>query len=178
MPGVAAVLEGVSRDRTHAVLDLGPAADSSLQVYGTFARWIRFADLVSSTRSDAELIAALDDLPENPSRPYDVVFAWDVLDRVRPEHRPQVVARLVELTAPDARLHVIADSSGESFRPPLRFALVDEERISYVQAGPPAPAGASILPAELERVVEPFRVLRAFTTRVGLREYVAARKGR
>ena len=178
MPGVAAVLEGVSRDRSHAVLDLGSAADSTLTVYGRFARWVRFADLLSSTSTAAELDATLASLPENPPRPYDLVFGWNILDRVAPEQRPRVIARLAQLTSPDARLHVIVDAGGDAYRSPLRFALLEEDRICYEPVGHPVAAGKPILPAELERVVEPFHVVRAFTTRVGLREYVGVRRGR
>jgi hypothetical protein len=173
MPGIATLLEGVSEDRSHAVLDLGPAADSSLQVYSRFARWVRFADLLSATSSPGEWAAALQSIPAQPQRPYDVVFAWNVLDRVAPPERTSVVSRLAELAAPDARLHLIVDPGREGLRYPLRFSLLDVDRICYEQAGRPLPAGEPILPAELERVVEPFRVTRAFTTQVGMREYVA-----
>lgn len=177
MPGIAAALEGISADRTHAVLDLGAAADSSLQVYGRFARWVRFADILSPSPSDP-WASALDSIPPQPQRPYDLVFGWDILDQVEPEERAGVIARLVELTAPDARLHLIVNAGREGLRYPLRFALLDLDRISYEQAGRPLAVAAPLLPAELERVVAPFRVTRAFTTQVGLREYVAVRRGR
>ncbi len=177
MPGVAALLEGVNPDRSHSVLDLGPAADSSLQVYSRFARWVRFADILSPTPSDPWL-SALDSIPEQPQRPYDLVFGWDVLDQVEPDERAVVIAKLAELTAPDARLHLIVNAGREGVRHPLRFALLDNDRICYQQVGGAMAVAAALLPAELERVVAPFRVARAFTTQVGLREYVAARGGR
>lgn len=177
MPGIAALLEGVSHDRGHAVLDLGPAADSSLRVYSRFARWVRFADLLSPTTSVADYLSVLNSIPEPVQRPYDVVLAWNILDRVAPEDRPRVIARLAELTGPDARLHVIVDSGERGFRHPLRFALLDVDRMCYGHTGRPVAAWDPILPAELERIVEPFHVARAFTTQVGLREYVAV-KGR
>lgn len=172
------MLDGVSADRSHAVLDLGAAAESSLRVYSRFARWVRFADLLSATATEAEIEATLQSVPENPQRPYDLIFAWDILDRVNAKARPRLIARLTEITAPDARLYAIVHSAGEAFRPPLRFALLDVDTICYEESGRALSAGPPILPAELEKVVEPFRVLRAFTTRVGLREYVGVRRGR
>jgi trans-aconitate methyltransferase len=178
MPGIAAALEQVSHDRSHAVLDLGSASDSSLRVYSQFARWVRFADLLSATETEAEWTGAVDAIPAQPQRPYDLVFAWNVLDWIEPPQRQRLVARLAELTAPDARLHVIVDAGRDGYRHPLRFSLLDVDRMCYQHAGHPLPAGKALLPAELERVVEPFRVTRAFTTQVGLREYVGVRRGR
>lgn len=172
------MLDGVSADRSHAVLDLGSAADSSLTVYSRFARWVRFVDLLSATSTEAEIEEALQSVPENPQRPYDLVFAWDILDRVNAKVRPRLITRLAQITSPDARLYAIVHSASEAFRPPLRFALLDVDTICYEEAGKPLSAGPPILPAELEKVVEPFRVLRAFTTRVGLREYVGVRRGK
>ena len=177
MPGIAALLEGVSADRSHAVLDLGPAADSSLQVYSRFARWVRFADILSPSPTDP-WSTALDSIPEQPQRPYDLVYGWDILDRVEPDDRALVIAKLAELTASDARLHLIVNAGREGIRYPLRFALLDSDRICYQQAGGAVAVASPLLPAELERVVAPFRVSRAFTTQIGLREYVAARRER
>ena len=80
-PGTVALFEGVSGDRDHAVLDLGPASDQSLHAYGRVARWIRFADLLGEAWwPQAEAPTAGLQLPQL-DRPYDLVFAWDILKR-------------------------------------------------------------------------------------------------
>jgi hypothetical protein len=177
-PGLAAFFDGVAEDRSHAVLDLGPASESSLRVYGRFARWVRFADLLSATTSDAEWASALAAVPDHPERPYDLVFAWNVLDRLDPHERPGLIARLAEITAPDARLYVVVESGGDSPRYPLRFALLDADRLCYEPSGRPVLTRAPLLPAELERLIAPFKVARGFTSQTGIREYVAVRRGR
>lgn len=174
-PGVSEFFRGVTPDRPHGVLDLGAATDSSLQVYGRVARWIRFAGLLESAAVGDEWERALSHLPENPSHPYDLVLAWDILDRVPPEERPGVLKRLDQVTAPDARLHLVVDSSEASTSPPLRFSLLDVDRMRYEPVGPPRATWPAILPAEVERLLPPFRVVRAFTSKVGLREYVAVK---
>jgi hypothetical protein len=174
-PGVSEFFRGVTPDRPHAVLDLGAATDSSLQVYSQFARWIRFAELLERAAVKDGWEGALSHLPENPDHPYDLVLAWDILDRVRPEERPLVMERLAQVTASDARLHLVVDSSEGSASPPLRFSLLDVDRMRYEPVGPPRATWPPILPAEVERLLPPFRVVRAFTSKVGLREYVAVR---
>lgn len=176
-PGVAGLLDGVSEDRSHAVLDLGAATDVSLRVYARFARWIRFADLFGEggwPRTEGTVADLLGSIPAQPQHAYDLVFAWDALDRLFPEDRPRLVSRLAELTAPGARLHLMVRSEDGAARP-LRFTLLDVNRIRYEPglAGPlPRPR---LLPAELTRLLQPFRVAHAFTLKSGLREYVAVR---
>ena len=174
-PGIAALLEGVLEDRSHAVLDLGAAADSSLRVYTRFARRIRFADLLADGTLRLAWAAVLHALPPQPERAYDLVFAWDILDRLFPEERPRLVERLAEVTAPDARLHVVVEASERARTQPLRFTLLDSDRMRCEPSGPARPARWQLLPAEVERLLVPFRVVRAFTLKGGLREYVAVR---
>jgi hypothetical protein len=173
---LAAVLDRVSEDRSHAVLDLGPAADSSLRVYSRFARWVRFADLLGGPVPPGGWAAALNALPSHPERPYDLVFAWNVLDRVDPAERPILVKRLTDITAPDARLYVAVEASEHGESHPLRFALLDVDRMRYEPTGPMRPTWPQLRPAEVERLLIPFKVVRAFTSKVGLREYVAVRQ--
>ena len=175
-PGVAALLDGVSEDRSHAVLDLGSAADLTLRVYSRFARWVRFADLLgeSGWARAGGAAAALASIPAQPVHPYDLVFAWDVLDRLFPEDRPRVLERLAELTGPGARLHMVVRSD-DTLAYPLRFRLLDVNRIRYEPTVPTPLPRPRLLPAEVARLLAPFRVLHAFTLRNGLREYVAAR---
>jgi hypothetical protein len=177
-PGVAALLDGVSEDRSHAVLDLGPAVDSSLRVYSRFARWVRFADLVDATASHDSWIERLAELPAQPDHPYDLLFAWNVLDWLPPEYRPSLIQRLTELSSDDARLYVLLETSEQPVRHPQRFALLNVDRMRYERIGRPVPAWPPLLPAEVERLLQPFQVTRAFTSQTGMREYVAFRRPR
>jgi len=176
-PGVAALLDGVSEDRTHAVLDLGAAADVTLRLYARFARWVRFADLLGEggwARGAGSPTGMWTAIPPQPEHPYDLVLGWDVLDRLFPEHRPRLVERLAELTAPGARLHLVTRADDTLARP-LRFTLLDVNRFRYEPAGTAPLPRPRLLPAELTKLLLPFQVLHAFTLRNGLREYVAAR---
>jgi hypothetical protein len=172
-PGLAALFAALSQDGRHSVLDLGSATGRSLRLLGRFARQIRFMGLIPESSGGDSLVSALRALPPNPDRPYDVVLAWDVLDRIDPEDRSPVVARLVELTAPGARLYVVVHSDEALARRPVRLRLVDLDRVSQEPAGPPELAHPQLLPAQLERLLAPFEVVNAFMLRVGVREYVA-----
>jgi hypothetical protein len=179
-PGVTALFDGMVADGTHAILDLGAASAASLSVYGRFARQIRFADLpgrATLPRGPGLIAALLDAVPPQPARPYDIVFAWDVLDRLYPECHAPLVARLAEVAAPDARLHILARGSERVVVRPLRFMLIDTDRMRYEPSGPAGPVMSQLLPAQLAHLLEPFRVVRGFTLKGDLREYVALREG-
>jgi hypothetical protein len=174
-PGVAALLNGVAPDGTHAVLDLGPASESSLRLFGKFARKVRFADLLAAA-TEGGWPKALADLPAQDDHPYDLVFAWDILDRISPEERRRLMVRLTQVSSIDARMFVGVDASGSAMSQPLRYTLLDVDRLRCEPTGPARPARPPILPAEVEKVLSPFQVMRAFTLKGNLREYVAIRR--
>ena len=173
-PGIAALFDGMREDRSHAVLDLGAAADSNLCVYSRFARRVRFADLFDEDGSCRGLEGAV---PPQPEQPYDLVFAWDILDRIPSEQRPHLVQWLAKISAPDVRLHVLVKATENPTIQPVRFILLDVDRMRREPTGPARPARRSLLPAEVGRLLVPFKVVRAFTLKGGLREYLAVREG-
>jgi hypothetical protein len=175
-PGIAALFDGVKADGSHAVVDLGPAAEPHFRLYGQYARRIRFADLVPRVPYGSGWEAADRALPLDPRQPYDLVLAWNVLDRLTVEERPQLVERLDRITAPGARLYTLVEASGAHETRPCRFTLLDVGRVSQDFTGPAELAGRELLPAEVERLLEPFEVVHAYTLRSGMREYVAIKR--
>lgn len=174
-PGIAALFSGLEEDGNHAVLDLGPAAEAHLRIYGAFAHQIRFAEMVPRTPRGAAWTSALDALPPNPHHPYDLVLGWNILDRLGPDERPLLVEKLDALTAPGARLYIVVDASGENLIQTLHFKLLTTDRVAQRAVGPPEPSQGQLLPAQVERLLTPFEVMHAFTLRLGLREYVAVK---
>jgi hypothetical protein len=175
-PGLAAFFHTVSEDRSHAVLDLGPGASSSLRVYSRFARWVRFADVLTAAASSARWPEVLGSLPSNPARPFDLVIAWDVLDRLPEAKRPELVKRLAEISSPDARLFLLSASPDVASIGFLRFALVEVDRMRYESTADAGRTHSPLMPAELQRILSPFQLLHGFSTQLGLREYVAERE--
>ncbi len=176
-PGVAALLDGVKEDRSHSLLDLGPATDRNLRLYARFARWVRFADLLGEggwARAGGSAAGLARVLPAQPEHPYDLILAWDVVDRLFPEDRLRLVERLAELTAPRARIHLVVRSE-EAVSKPLRFTLLDINRIRYEPLPMPPTPRPRLLPADVTKALAPFQVLHAYTLRSGMREYVAMR---
>lgn len=177
-PGIAAMFERLEEDGHYSVLDLGSAAGASLEVYRRFARNVRFADLLA-VRAEEGFPAALDALPSRPDRPFDLIFTWNALDRLRPRERSLLMERLTEISARGARLHIIVlDATASSREIPHRFGLLDIDRIRYESSGRSEPYREPLLPADVEELLAPFKVSRGFTLKSGLREYVAVRDGR
>jgi len=179
-PGLAALLESVGEHRELAVLDLGPASESSLRWYGAFARRVRFADFLSDGRRSqqyASLADRLAALPPQPHHPYDVIMVWDVLDRLVGEDRQRLVRRLAELSAPDAVLHAMVLAPEHATLRPQRFTVIETGRIRYEPTSPLRLPRVPVRPADLAPLFAPFRIVRAFTLKGGLREYLTAKPG-
>lgn len=175
-PGLAAFFDGVKEDESHAVLDFGGAAEGTFRLYSRFARHIRFVDLLTDSPHGEGWDSALEALPQSPEHPYDLVLAWNLLDWLTPGERTLLMKRLTKLTAPGTRLYVVVDQSGSKTTHPLRFSIIDVDRVRQEPAGPLRPSQPQLLPAQVERLLEPFRVVHAYTLRRGFREYVAIRR--
>ena len=174
-PGLAALFDALESDGRHSILDLGPAAGRRLRILGRFATQVRFVDLLARAGPGTAWDEGLGALRPNPARPYDVVLAWDVLDRLGAEERLALVARLAAVTAPRARLYALAAREGTGSAAG-EFVLVDRDRIAERPADGEAAAHRPILPAELERALAPFDVVNAYMLRTGAREYVAMKR--
>ena len=163
-------------DRGYSTLDLADhAGNSHLEVLGQFSRQIRFAGLTPSPPHGEAFASALTELPPGPCA-YDVVLAWDVMDRLGPHERERLMDCLVEVTAPRAWLHAVVDSSGDESAPPLRLTLINLDRVSQQAVGPPEPLAPQLLPMHVERLFRPFEIVHAYTLRARWREYVARRR--
>ena len=173
-PGLAALFDVLVADGRHSILDMGPASGAHLRVLGPYASQIRFANLLGAAAPGDPWQETLSGLPPNETRPYDVVLAWDVLDRLDPPGRVAFMARLAEVTAAKARLYAIA--GGEATEAvPLSFTLVGRDRLLERPSGVTTVQPKPLLPAQMERVLAPFEVASAYMLRTGAREYVAVK---
>ena len=176
-PGLDALFRTLRDDGSHSILDFGPATSDHLRFLGRFGRQIRFAGLLPEPPHGDDWREAVRTLPPNPDHPYDVVFAWNLLDRIDPGTRPGLIAKLDELTAPGAWLFAVVDDSGGPTIQPVRTTLLAKDRVSETPIGDPVPAYPPLLPAPIERLLTPFKVTAAYTLRSGQREYVAKKQG-
>ena len=176
-PGLAMVFERLSPDGRHSILDLGTASRVRLRLLGRYARQIRFAGVVPPPVS-TDLASLVAEIPAHPQRPYDLVLAWDILDHLDAPLQAALVRRIAEITSPDAWLYVVARSDGRDTVRPRSIDLLDLDRVAERTLGPPLPAGPEVLPAQMEKLLEPFRVVRGVSLRTGSREYVATRRPR
>lgn len=158
-----------------SLLDLCEATDANLRFYGRFARWIRFADVAGARRAGTPPEARLGEVGQGAEVPYDLILAWNTLDLLGGAERRALVDSLASMTAPGAYLHALVDLSGRGMVQPRRFSIIDGHRVSEVIAGAPQTVYPELVPADVEGLLAPFRVIRAFVLRDGLREYLAVR---
>jgi hypothetical protein len=175
-PGLAALFDALAADGRHSILDLGAASGAHLRVLGAFARQVRFASLLVGAGRDDAWDDALRALPPNSARPYDVVLAWDVLDRLDADGRSALVARLADVTAPGARLYAITAGERAAGAGGLAFTLLGRDRVAERPAAVTGVPTRPLLPAQMERVLMPFAVVSAFVLRSGAREYLAMKR--
>jgi hypothetical protein len=176
-PGVAAMFAALEEDGSRAVLDLGPAVGSHLRLYRRFARWVRILDMLSPTPHGKAFRAALEELEPLSERGYDLVLCWDLLDRLLPEERPLLIERLAQVSGAEARVHVVIDVSGEVTARRVRFTLLGLDRVSQELDERPQRTQLPIMPAEVDRLLAPFKLVNGYAVGERLREYVAVKEG-
>ena len=174
-PGLAALFQALDDGRSHAVLDLGAASERSLTVYARIARQVRYVDLGATASGYQHWSFALDEVGRASGDPFDVLFLWDTLGHLSTEDRASMVARVAELAAPGARLHMVLEAPERSGARPVRFGLADAGHMRHELTWDDAGTAARLLPSSVERMLAPFQVVSAFTLKDGLREYVAMR---
>lgn len=176
-PGIAALFDGVAEGGGRTLLDLGMASSANLAAYGRYADRVRFAGVIGGPPPGEGWVKRLEAVPSFLERPYDLAVAWNLFDFVPKGDRRLVVDHLVRITAPGARLYLVVDMSGEGSVEPTRYTLLEGGRLATEPVGAAVPAAPALLPAEVERLLDPFRVAHAFTLRSGQREYMAVRRG-
>jgi hypothetical protein len=175
-PGLADLFGSLESGKSHVVLDLGTASDASLSVYAHVARQVRFADLGGTPETPPRWDAPLGEAARAMVDRYDVLLLWDTLGWLPREERKRFMARVGELAAPNAWLHLVVEAPERTGPRPVRFGLADTGRMRYELADGGTVATSRLLPADVEKALAPFEVVRAFTLKDGLREYLAVRR--
>ncbi len=176
--GLATVLAASGGAQGMRVLDLGPAAGTSLEVYSGVARSVRFADLArelvvvpaGGATLSAGMLSRL--IPESEDA-FDVVLGWDLFGRLSREGCAALTRRLVARGRPGMQLLAVEVTSPELAGMPLRFVLMGGTRVRCTPLASGARGGPDLAPAEVARRLEPFAVEHSFLLQSGIREYVA-----
>jgi len=107
---------------------------------------------------------------------FDAVLAWDLLNYLD-RHEMVVLARLLaRFCRPGALLFALISILKKIPAEPMRFRILDQERLSYetrTAATRPCPRYA---PAELNELLRGFRPDRSFLLRHGIQEFLFARE--
>jgi hypothetical protein len=184
-PGLQTILERLREDRLYRVLDLGPAIGSNISYFTEFADHIRVVDLLAEGSPVLEA-AELDEeeevervvgtaFPEDWG-PFDLVFAWDLLNYLEEATAHAVVQRLRLLCNTDASLFLMVVSAEEMAESPLQYWIRDSGTLEYRASSPRSLQAPGWPPSTVERMCRGFRIERSFVLRHGVQEYVAIKE--
>lgn len=179
---LAALFVEMHRERKPQVLDLGSAVGSNVEFLSRFECKLYIEDLYSalSSRSgdgdaDERFFAELLPLPEGAR--VDVVLAWDLFNYLNRKELARLAEYLARVCRPGAMLLSLISTQKEIPAQPIRFRIVDEEKLLYevrTSSTRPSPRYA---PAEVRDLLRGFRVDRSFLLRHGIQEYLFVREG-
>ncbi|HVT61550.1 MAG TPA: class I SAM-dependent methyltransferase [Thermoanaerobaculia bacterium] len=129
-----------------------------------------WADSALADRLFAEL------LPFPPETRFDAVLAWDLFNYMERREVSALARHLTRFCRPGALLFALISILKQIPAQPIRFRILDSERLAYeprTTASRPCPRYA---PAELDNWLRGFRLDRSFLMRHGIQEYLFVRE--
>ena len=178
-----ALLHDLRPESRPSVLDLGPPLAGNVKFLSALSCRVRVADLFRSLSSESldnrqpEVMAALYErlLPLAPDERFNMLFAWDVFDYLRPDQVASLIARLTPACAPDAGALVLVSTRRQIPAAPMRYRILDRESLAGEGRHEPVRVSPRYTQADLERMMPGFTVRRSFLLRNGIQEYLLAR---
>jgi len=182
--GLAALFQEIRRDRKIQVLDLGSAVGSNVEFLSRYDCKLYIEDLYAALAARGPALGEgeqagpqffADFLPLPDTVRLDVVLAWDTFNYLSRRELAYLVDRLRRYCQPGTLIFSLISILKQIPAQPIRFRIVDEERLAYdlrTAALRPSPRYA---PAELTEILSGFRVDRSYLLRHGIQEYLFVR---
>jgi hypothetical protein len=174
---LSSILPRAQRSSAH-VLDLGVASPRNLAFFGRFSASFSVADLyrgLGRVRArEATGIRASDYrslFPYRRDQQFDLIFAWDLLNYLKPDELPWFMDALAPHCRPGTVLHAFIYTTKDMPPAPVRFRIEDEETLVYdvPPHGRPSPRYHE---QELTKQLAGFAVDTRYQLRSGIAEYV------
>jgi len=182
--GLAALFQEIRRDRKLQVLDLGAAVGSNVEFLSRYDCKLYIEDLYAALAARGPAVGEgeqagpqffADFLPLPDTVRLDVILAWDTFNYLSRRELAYLVDRLRRYCQPGTLIFSLISILKQIPAQPIRFRIVDEERLAYdlrTAALRPSPRYA---PAELTEILSGFRVDRSYLLRHGIQEYLFVR---
>jgi hypothetical protein len=183
--GLAALFHEIRRDRKLQVLDLGSAVGSNVEFLSRYDCTLYIEDLYAALaargpaagegeEAGPQFFADFLPLPETVR--LDVVLAWDTFNYLSRRELSHLVDRLRGYCQPGTLIFALVASHLKQIpAQPIRFRILDEERLAYdlrTTALRPSPRYTA---AELTEILSGFRVDRQYVLRHGIQEFLFVR---
>lgn len=182
-PGLEEALKRIPDPESCKILDLGPAVGGNVEFLASVARHLRIVDAFDRRPTGGRpagvdvdrAVQSLWDLLPGAAASYHLVLTWDLFNYIPENRLASVVELLAEISQPGARLHAIVAASDTIPAFPNRYRIVDHSKLIYEGTTNEVCGARQMPPAEVEKMLEHFRIEHSFLLRHGVREYVAVR---
>jgi hypothetical protein len=181
-PGLKSIVDRLDPESKIRVLDLGPAVSANISFFSQYSSHIRIADAVDDLRAiipdeddPGEVHTLVADILPMESSEFDLVMIWDLLSYLQPEVVESLVGRLRLTCRAGARLLLLTHSGPTMPEIPQVFEIHTGDHITYRPTSTVPIPSKELPPAEVERMLDGFRIESSYVLRHGVREFVAVR---
>jgi hypothetical protein len=182
--GLAALFQEIRRDRKLQVLDLGSAVGSNVEFLSRYDCKLYIEDLYAALAARGPAVGDgeeagpqffADFLPLPETTHLDVILAWDTFNYLSRRELAHLVARLRPYCQPGTLIFALISNLKQIPAQPIRFRIVDEEKLAYELRTTSLRPSPRYAPAELTDILSGFRVDRSYLLRHGIQEYLFVR---
>jgi len=179
-PALAELAASLREDATLRVLDLGPAVRENLEHFSRFGGGVRIAHLLRSR--DIETIRAFDAAAFRKTlerrvpatgEPYDLILVWDLFNYLGDDLAVLLTQHLAGVSRGGALLYAMTYTADTMPSSPSVFRVCAGNSLIYRPTTDRFEEASNPPPALVERWLKPFRVIRSFILRHGVREFLA-----
>jgi len=180
-PVFASLIDQMSRKENLAILDLGPARASKLQLWSQFhcKLFIEDAhDLVPEFTGDQDsdknaLKNWLIQWTANAAKgSISVVLVWDLLNYLDPQQCKIFVDHLTPLLQPGAQIYLTVYSQKDMPTLPMRFDIISADRMEYATLTRDVRSSPRFNQTDLQKRLPNFSVTKSVLLRNGIQEYL------
>jgi SAM-dependent methyltransferase len=165
------------------ILDLGPAVGSNVEFLSHFGCKLYIEDLYAALaahrrQEDRQVASAApfaELLPFPESARFDAVFAWDLFNYLSRKELAGLAHYLKPFCRPGALVFALVSILKQMPAAPIRFKILDRDRLAYERQTADESPCPRYPPAELADLMKGFRLDRSFLLRHGIQENLFTR---
>ena len=180
-PGLKLFIQQIAGTRRPGILDLGPPQGQSITHFSQYSCILHVEDLMRTLAEDPGMSVPEEErdvegaiervITYRDGVRFDAILAWNLFDYIDSLTIRAIMHRIGRHCRPGTILFMISSIQETIPDSPGRFAIIDEQHLSFQPMGGGGRNGPKHSPLSLERMMPGFRLQHSFLLAGGMQDY-------